>query len=128
MNIVVLDHAQMAGEADYPMLSLDKYGWQQFLRLDDDEVEERCWRSDVVISSHTPVTADVINKAFKLKLIIAAGEDTSHIDLDAARARNIQVSHTPAMHPDNPNQCQAICDRIIEIIEAFLKNQPLHGV
>jgi len=128
MNIVAIDHDQLAGEADYPMLSLDKYGWQQFLRLDQDEVEERCWRADVVISSNTPVDTGVIDKSFKLKLIIAAGDDYRHIDLEAARARQIQVSHTPGLDPKNPNHSQLICDQIIEIIEAFLKNTALHAV
>jgi len=83
----MLDSGQLTGEADFPEVNLDKFGWQQYVSLNETEVEERCWRADILISTNTPVTAKVIDEAFKLKLIIAAGDSTEHIDRAAARAR-----------------------------------------
>ena len=121
MNIVMLDSKQLAGDADFPEVNLDKYGWQQFLSLDNDEIEERCWRADIVISTNTSVTAEVINKAFKLKLIIAAGDSTAHIDQAAADARNITVLNVPGITGDSPENTQIICQQVINNIHNWLK-------
>ncbi|HEX5636040.1 MAG TPA: hypothetical protein VFY78_03050 [Gammaproteobacteria bacterium] len=128
MHIVVIDSRQLAGEADFPMLDLDKYGWQQFVQLEQTEVADRCWRSDVVISFATPVTREVIDKAFKLQLIIAAGDNTQHIDMDAARQRGITVCNTPGLYPDNAAHSQTICLQVINNINAWLKKQPVNQV
>ena len=128
MHIVVIDSSQLAGEADFPMLDMPKYGWQQFVQLEEAEIADRCWRSDAIISVATPVTREVIDKAFKLQLIIAAGDNTSHIDLDAARQRGITVCNAPGLHPDNTVHCQTICNQVINNINAWLKNRPVNLV
>lgn len=128
MHIVVIDSSKLAGEADFPMLDIPKYGWQQFVQLEEAEIADRCWRSDVIISVATPVTREVIDKAHKLQLIIAAGDNTSHIDLDAARQRGITVCNAPGLHPDNTAHCQTICNQVINNINAWLKNQPVNLV
>ena len=45
--------------------------------------------------SATKVTADLINKAKKLKVIGRAGEGLDNIDLKEAREKNITVVNTP---------------------------------
>jgi len=123
MNIVVVDAAHLAGEADYPMLDLPKYGWQQFPALSGEELAERCWRSDVIISVDTPIDRLVIDKAFKLALIAVAGGRTEHIDLEAAAERGIKICHVPDADPADATQATRICNETIENIAAFLKGE-----
>jgi glycerate dehydrogenase len=126
MNIVVVDGAHLAGEADFPMLDYPKYGWQQFPALSGVEVAERCWRADVIISVDTPIDQAVIDKSFKLALIAVAGDDTSHIDMAAAQARGISVCHVPGADPANPQQAAHICAQTIANIAAYLQQAPIN--
>jgi len=123
MNIVMLDSGQLSGEVDFPEVELDKFGWQQFVSLDDSEVEERCWRADIIISTNTPVTARVIDEAYKLRLIIAAGDDTGHIDYAAAKARNIKVMNVAGLTGNDPHSTETICNKVVEQINHWLKSQ-----
>ena len=123
MNIVMLDSGQLAGEVDFPEVELDKFGWQQFVSLDESEVEERCWRADIIISTNTPITAKVIDEAYKLRLIIAAGDKTDHIDHAAAEARNIEIMNVSGLTGDEPKNTEAICNQVVEQINHWLKNQ-----
>ncbi|MEJ1356372.1 MAG: hypothetical protein RPU34_05905 [Candidatus Sedimenticola sp. (ex Thyasira tokunagai)] len=121
MNIVVVDGGGLAGEADFPEINLGKFGWIQYPRLESDQVPEKCWRSDVIISVFTPITQEVIDKAFKLKLIAVAGDAYDHIDMAAAQARGISVCNTPGLNPADPSCTQKICGGVVDNINAFLK-------
>jgi len=128
MNVVVVDGGALSSQADFAPLALDKFGWQQYLRLDDDELVERCWRSDVIVSVATPIDQSVIDGAFKLKLIVAAGEQVDHIDLAAARKRNITVCNVPGLSASGTAADQRLCDQVIEIINAFISGSPQNRV
>jgi len=123
MNIVMLDSGQLTGEVDFPEVDLDKFGWQQFVSLDETEVEERCWRADIIISTNTPVTARVIDEAYKLRLIIAAGDNTDHIDHTAAKARDIEIMNVPGLTGNQAQHTEAICNQVVEQINRWLKKQ-----
>lgn len=123
MNIVMVDSGQLKGDADFPEIDINKYGWLQFVDLDADELEERCWRADIIISTHTPITAQIMQEAYKLKLIIAAGESTEHIDQEAAQARGLEVYNTPGLTGNTPEATQAICQQVVEKINTWLKQQ-----
>jgi glycerate dehydrogenase len=128
MHVVVIDSNKLAGEVDFPMIEMDKFGWQQFTQLEATEIADRCWRSDVIISVDTPVTREVIDKAFKLQLIIAAGDNAAHIDMEAARLRGIVVCNTPGLDPGDKAQSQNVCDQVINNINAWLKKQPVNMI
>lgn len=128
MNVVMIDSANLAGEADFPMIDLDKFGWQQYLQLEQNEVEERCWRSDVIVSAATTVDRAVIDKAFKLKLIVAAGKRYDHIDIKAAAERGIKVCHVPGLDHSDKNSTDKICSQVIDNINAFIRGNPVNLV
>ena len=128
MNVVVIDSGNLAGEFDFPMLNLNKFGWEQYLVLDDDELEQRCWRTDVIVSASTPIDHNLIEKSFKLRLIVAASESTDHIDLKAAKKRGIKVCNTPGLLPDNAATIQQLCDEVVNSINAFLEDKDLNPV
>jgi len=91
MHVVVVDAGAIAGEANFPQLNLKKFGWSQYPSIDAEEMDERCWRSDVIVSASTTIDQALIDKAFKLKLIVTMGEPFDHIDLAATNARGITV-------------------------------------
>jgi|GEM_PF-350286 len=126
MNIVMVDSANLSGDTDFPDLNLPKYGWMQFLSLDEAELAERCWRADVIISTRTPIRAELIEGAFKLKLIIAAGEDVGHIDQGAAQTRGITLCNVPGLTGDNPQNTRQICCEVVNIINAWLEEKPIN--
>lgn len=127
MNIVMVDSGQLTGDVDFPEVNIVKYGWLQFVELDENEVEERCWRADVVISANTPITAQIIKEAYKLQLIIAAGDSTDHIDKDAADARDIKILNVPGLTADNAESTQAICNQVVEHINKWLEDQSVNA-
>lgn len=128
MNIVVVDAAHLAGEADFPMLDVPKYGWQQFPALDPAELAERCWRSDTIVTVNTPIDRAVIDKAFKLALIVAAGDDAGHIDHAAAGERGITVCHIPGANPADAAHVPHICAQVVTTIAAYLRGAPINVV
>ena len=128
MNVVMIDSNNLAGEADFPMIDLNKFGWEQYPELQAHEVEERCWRSDIIITAATPVDRNVIDKAFKLKLIIAAGQAYDHIDLTAAAERGIKVCNVPELDCSNKKATDQICSQVVANINAFIHGQPINLV
>jgi len=117
----MLDSGQLTGEADFPEVNLDKFGWQQYVSLNETEVEERCWRADIIISTNTPVTAKVSHEAFKLKLMIAAVNSTQHIEHAAAITRGIQVMNIEGLIGNNAQHTKLICTHVVEKINQWLK-------
>ncbi len=128
MNIVMVDSDQLTGDADFPDIELDKYGWQQYLQLPPDELEERCWRADIVITAAAPIGRTVIDKAFKLQLVIAAGSSVEHIDLDACQQRGIQVCNVPGLVGNSQLATTSICQQVADSINAWLAETPLNRV
>lgn len=128
MNIVVVDTAHIAGEADFPMLDIPKYGWQQFPALAESELPERCCRSDVIVAVRAPIDSAVIDKAFKLALIVAAGDGYDHVDLAASRERGITVCNIPGADPADATQSERLCAQVIDTIAAYLRGTPINVV
>ena len=85
MKILIAD----AFDASLPD-RLKKFGevTQDASQLSDAEV--------VLVRSKTKCTAEYLDKAPKLKLIIRGGVGTDNIDKDAAKKKGIQVKNTPA--------------------------------
>ncbi len=128
MNIVVVDSGRLAGEPDFPEVDCPKFGWLQFVELDPAGLIEACWRADIVVSVSTPIDKAVLDEAFKLRLIVVAGEEAGHIDFKTAGSRGIEVCNAPGLNPDDPAQSQQICNQVIANIDAFLKGDVLNRV
>ncbi len=128
MNVVVIDAANLNAEAFFPSLNLKKYGWMQYLRLDPDAIEESIWRCDVIVAVKDQVDVAMLDKAYKLRLIVAAGDATDHIDTVAAAERGIKVCNVPGRDPANPEDEKKICREVVSAINAFLKDQDYNRV
>ncbi len=120
MNIVVLDSDSLAGEADFPEIDHPKFGWLQYVETQPGQMEDRCWRSDIIVSVSTRIDRVVMEKTYKLRLIVVAGDSYDHIDLDAAMERGIKVCNVPDSNPDDSGNTKLICQQVVENINAFL--------
>jgi len=126
MNIVMVDRGQLAGLPEFPPIDLPKFAWLEFVSLQDNEIDERCWRADVIVSTNTTINASVIKESFKLRLIVAAGDKIDHIDLSAARARGVIVCNVPGLTGDTPENAQKISEQVVENIHAWLNESPVN--
>lgn len=122
MNVVVLDSAHLAGEADFPMLDLPKFGWQQYTEVNPDDVPELCWRADMIVTVDTPINKEAIDKAFKLKLIVAASDSTDHIDCEAAEARGIIVCSVAGADASDAAKTAAICEEAVALMNRYIRD------
>ncbi len=121
MHVVVVDAGVIAGEANFPQLNLKKFGWSQYPSIDVAEMDERCWRSDVIVSSSTIIDQALIDKAFKLKLIVIMGEPYGHIDLAATNARGITVCNTPGLDPANVDDAKKPFPQMVNTLNGLLE-------
>lgn len=128
MNVVLIDAANLNEDAYFPSLNLRKYGWAQYPTVAAEDVDKVVWRVDVIVSVAEPVTRAMLDKAFKLRLIVAAGDSTDHIDKAAATERGIKVCHVPGRDPGNPEDEKKICREVVSAINAFLKDEDYNRV
>ena len=126
MNIVLVDSGQLPGEPEFPPIDLPKFAWLEYVSLSADEIGERCWRSDIIVSTNTTVDAEVIKETYKLKLIVAAGENSDHIDKVAAKERGVLVCNVPGLRADNAENAQEIANKVVDNIHAWLKDKPVN--
>ncbi len=128
MNVVVIDGANFAGDADFPMLNLKKYGWEQYPHIPEGEEEKYIWRCDVIVAAKDPINKAMLDTAFKLRLIVAAGDSTDHIDLEVAKERGITVCHVPGKDAANPADDRKLCREVVSAINAFIKGDDYNRV
>lgn len=64
-------------------------------RLREEEIAEQVADAEAIIAGTEPITAKVIAACPKLKLISRVGIGLDSVDLNAARARGIEVAYTP---------------------------------
>ena len=85
-------------------------------RLRPEELAEMVEDVDVLIAGTEPITAEVMGRANRLRLISRVGIGLDSVDLQAARARNILVSYTP----DAP--APAVADMTMGLILSLLRS------
>ena len=128
MKVVLIDAANLNEEAYFPSLNLKKYAWEQYLTISQEDVEKVVWRCDVIVAVSDAVDKAMLDKAFKLQLIVAAGDSTDHIDKAAAAERGIKVCNVPGRDPANPDDEKKICREVVSAINAFIKEQDYNRV
>ncbi len=126
MNIVIPDSQLLPSDVEFPPLTASKFGWQQFLGLDEDELKERCWRSHCVVTLNTSLNAEVLNSMLKLELLVVANHDISLVDTQTAEKNNVTIFHIPDLEPskfdlNNPQQAQQLCNTVVDIIDNYMQ-------
>lgn len=128
MNVVVIDSANLNEEAYFPSLNLKKYAWVQYPSVPAEDIEKVVWRVDVIVAAAAAVDKAMLDRAFKISLIVAAGDSTDHIDKAAAAERGIKVCNVPGRDPANPEDEKKICREVVSAINAFIKEQDYNRV
>lgn len=119
MNITVLDKSQFPESVEFPSLKAAKYGWHEFAQLTPEQIGENCWRTHIIITLGTRLSAEMLARLPMLQLVIEAREGL--VDLDAAVERGIAVSCTPA-----GLSCSHFCQEAVDIIDDYMDGKRLH--
>lgn len=122
IKIVVLDAAQLPSGVDFPPLNTDKYGWEQYPQLEGEDIAERCWRADIVVSLSTAIGLEALQKMVKVGLLICAGEACRLLDQNAAGERGVELLAFPDARFDTAEAAQDVCNRIAAAIDHYIRN------
>lgn len=100
MKITILDRIAMG--ADTPFEVLNDFGEVVFFETTaPSQVLDHISDSDVIILNKVKITADVIEKAQKLKLICVFATGYDNVDLEAARKKGVAVCNVPGYSTDS---------------------------
>jgi glycerate dehydrogenase len=122
IKVVVVDAAALPGGVDFPPLNIDKYGWEQYPRLSDEEIAERCWRADIVITLTTGIRQEMLQKMIKLGLLICTGKACDLLDQAAARQHGVELLAFPDARLNSVEASQDVCNRIAAAIDHYVQN------
>ena len=122
IKVVVLDSRYLPEGVDFPPLNVDKYGWEQYPRLQQGEIAERCWRADIVVSLDTAITSSQLEKMVKIGLLICAGPACGRIDQAALAANGVELLAFPEARLDQKADAQDLCDRVAAAINHYVRN------
>lgn len=120
IKIVVLGSERLPTGVEFPPLQLKKYGWEQYPRLTGDDIAERCWRADIVVTLGTEVDRSSLEKMLRIGLLIGAGEVCSQLDQAALTDRGVEVLVFPDAELDSPAGAQDLCNRVSAAIDHYL--------
>jgi glycerate dehydrogenase len=93
MNLVFLDASTLdRGDIDFTALR-NEGNLSLHATTTPDETIKRASEAEVIISNKVPVTAEVLDAAPRLKLVVSAATGVNQIDLEACKARKIAVAN-----------------------------------
>jgi len=95
MKIVVVDHVYLEKEHVEKLKSKGQVEIFTEPPNTPDEMKTRISAADIVIVGWSDLTKDIINSAKKLKMISIWATTCHYADLDAAKKRNVTVTHVP---------------------------------
>ena len=96
MKIVITDAATVTG-GDLSFDLFEQFGEVVIYDLTaEDEIAERIKDADIVLCNKTPMTAEVMKKAERLKYIGLFATGFNNVDTDYAHSRNITVCNVPS--------------------------------
>ena len=121
IKVVVLDCGRLPSGVEFPPLRVDKYGWEQYPQLDGDDIADRCWRADVVVTLATPIDDRALEKMSRVGLLICAGEACMRTDQTAVLARGIELLAFPEAQYASTATAQDLCDRVSAAIDHYLR-------
>jgi len=120
IKVVVLDAVHLPAGVDFPPLDLDKYGWEQYPQLSREDIAERCWRADIVVTLDSPIDRNTLEKMAKIGLLICVGESCARVDQAAAASRGVELLAFPEAELGVPAEAQDVCNRVSAAINHYL--------
>ncbi|TCK17195.1 hypothetical protein DFR30_0416 [Thiogranum longum] len=122
IEIVVVDAGQLAKGVEFPPLKIPKYSWEEYPGLDAEGIEERCWRTDVVVVMASAISGELLKKMHRLSLLITVGEACHRLDQAAALEQGVELLAFLDADGSNEEDAQDLCDRIVQAIEHYVAN------
>ncbi len=92
LEIVFLDAATLAAGVELPVPDFP-HRWTLFAATAPEDVLARAEKADILVTNKVKIGAETIAAAPRLKLIAAAATGYDHIDVAAARAKNVAVTN-----------------------------------
>lgn len=91
MNIVLLDRRTFAETIEFPAPGIEHCHWREYPTTSPKQLVERAADAEVIITNKVPVRVETLEQLPRLRLIAVAATGVDHIDLEAARARDVAV-------------------------------------
>jgi len=127
IKVVVLDSRLLPAGVDFPPLDADKYGWEQYPQLQGDDIAERCWRADIVVSLDSAISASELEKMIKIGLLVCAGPACERVDQAAVAARGVELLAFPEVQYGARADAQDLCNRVAAAINHYIRNYETGG-
>jgi len=119
MKIVVVDHVYLEKEHIKKLRSIGDLEIFGEPPKTTDELKERIKSADIVIVGWSDMTKNVIDSAKKLKMISIWATTCHYADLEAAKKRDIVVSHVPGY------ATEAVAEHAFALLLAAIRKLPL---
>ncbi len=127
IKVVVLNSGLLPAGVDFPPLDADKYGWEQYPQLQQEDIAERCWRADIVVSLESAIGVPELDKMVKIGLLICVGPACERVDQAAVAARGVELLAFPDANYDSGAEAQDLCNRIAAAIDHYIRNYEADG-
>jgi len=121
IKVVVLDGERLPIGVEFPPLAVEKYGWEQYPQLCGDDIAERCWRADIVVTLGTAIDRTALEKMVKVGLVICAGSACEHLDQAALAARGTELLAFADAELGTAAGAQDLCDRVSAAINHYIR-------
>ncbi len=96
MNIVFLDRTTLTGDIRLAMDQLPVAQYREYPTTSPEQVLAHAQDAEILINNKVKLSATILQALPRLRLVAVAATGVDHIDLDAARAANIAVTHVRA--------------------------------
>jgi len=127
IKVVVLDSRLLPMGVDFPPLDADKYGWEQYPQLQGEDIAERCWRADIVVSLDSAISASELEKMVKIGLLVCAGPACERVDQAAVAERGVELLAFPEVQYGTRAEAQDLCNRVAAAINHYIRNYATGG-
>ena len=127
IKVVVLDSRLLPAGVDFPPLDADKYGWEQYPQLQGNDIAERCWRADIVVSLDSAISASELEKMIKIGLLVCAGPACERVDQAAVAERGVELLAFPEVQYGTRAEAQDLCNRVAAAINHYIRNYATGG-
>ncbi len=89
-KIVFLDRATIPKHISIPPLAIE-HEWQEYDFTEPEQVFERLYNADIVITNKVVLTADVLSQLPQIKLIAVSATGVNNVDVEYCRSNGIAV-------------------------------------
>lgn len=121
IKVVVLDGVRLPAGVEFPPLAVEKYGWEQYPQLCGDDIAERCWRADIIVTLGAAIDRTALDKMVKVGLVICAGSACAQVDQAAVAARGIELLAFADAELGAAAGAQDLCDRVSAAINHYIR-------